>query len=1153
MIVTASLLTTALGCAGPGRAQTPPDGGGAGAAPPVASVERPVASAETAAAVDPKALLPLESIEPVVTAPVRPADLKPLPARAAEQIAAADTLAGEQRFTEASLELEKALRFAPDHPEIQRALAQLHLRSGSLERARGHAERALEGNPDDAKTQTLLGSIHAQAGDDAAALAALRTALLSSDFAADPATAVRVRFELSRVLARLGYWRAALDQRRLVEAAPAEVRTAAGLDGELNLLEARLFVPDALERLGRYAEAADALRALHTAAPADDDLALRLARVLSRAGQHDEALTVARAIRTRQAEVLALLAEIHRATGHPERFAEELLARVAMKPSDDDLILLVDALQDAGRGTEAMAALEQRLADGPESAELRSRLVDALVAAKAWDRALAAVAVAVQQQPERAGRWIDRLGTPRPDPAVVALATAPAEGDATAATLYVRGAVALRGDRPAEAQKLLEQSLARDPDFVPARAAIARAHMLAYRYDEALAIAGRKNPDEAEDARLELVQGEVHEALDEMEKAELHFRAAVQLDRDLTEARFLLGKTYASMGRRNQAQQQLRLLLDDAPGHEGAVELLAGMYLAERKVTEALKLYEDLMKATSSPMAAARAEALVAQFTSPDPAAYRAAVRAAIDKGPADAAMWIALAESYDAMEPQPARDAYAEALKLEPRNEDAMLGLIRAEHDLLHFEESIRLWKELLPKRPNRHAWRLDPTGIIEAYTAIEDWDGALGVAREQAAREGLDSEIRLLYRRSIVMTLIEAERLDESVATLKQWISEEPGNAEWQRWLAGVYLSHERPADALPVLQAMHDTQVGGPDTFELLTEALIETDRADRAAQLALDRLNEDPDLDDHVDAMIGVLQAAKRYEEALELVHSQLEKTNDRLRFQDQLIALYASTERYDEAIELVDRLLEDAAGRPGDDPLVTALRTRLVGLLMQDEKYQDARRWLAQWLLDSRYPSDQFRWLTLLGTCLDALGDAEGAARAKEQAIVLQPTDPTLNNDLAYSWINQGIRLADAEPRIRHALARSPRQGAYLDTYGWLMYKKEQFDEARLWLGRAFRTRTGEDPVIADHLGDACWKAGARDEAVRYWKRAVELIEEPKDRPLIPDEQRVASGTAGKIAAAEAGEEPAVAESGEKKVEPAPDEAAKPDEPSPDQP
>ena len=53
--------------------------------------------------------------------------------------------------------------------------------------------------------------------------------------------------------------------------------------------------------------------------------------------------------------------------------------------------------------------------------------------------------------------------------------------------------------------------------------------------------------------------------------------------------------------------------------------------------------------------------------------------------------------------------------------------------------------------------------------------------------------------------------------------------------------------------------------------------------------------------------------------------------------------------------------------------------------------------------------------------------------------MLKPDDVRLNNDVAYGWIDQGVRLDEAEPMIRYAVRRAPQQGAYLDTYGWLLY------------------------------------------------------------------------------------------------------------------
>ena len=135
----------------------------------------------------------------------------------------------------------------------------------------------------------------------------------------------------------------------------------------------------------------------------------------------------------------------------------------------------------------------------------------------------------------------------------------------------------------------------------------------------------------------------------------------------------------------------------------------------------------------------------------------------------------------------------------------------------------------------------------------------------------------------------------------------------------------------------------------------------------------------------------------------------------------------------------------------------------------------------------------------------------------------------MGNDVAYGWIDLGIRLDQAEPMIRFAVAREPRESAYLDTYGWLLYKKGRFDEARTWLARAHAGRDSADPVILDHLGDACWRAGASDDALTHWRAALEAVDALEDGPRNADDQRVRHDAKQKIGAVEAGDVPATAE------------------------
>jgi tetratricopeptide (TPR) repeat protein len=157
------------------------------------------------------------------------------------------------------------------------------------------------------------------------------------------------------------------------------------------------------------------------------------------------------------------------------------------------------------------------------------------------------------------------------------------------------------------------------------------------------------------------------------------------------------------------------------------------------------------------------------------------------------------------------------------------------------------------------------------------------------------------------------------------------------------------------------------------------------------------------------------------------------------------------------------------------------------------------------------------------------GREDEAVSVLQSALPLRTSTESLSNDIAYSWIDRGIKLDEAEKLITHSLGRIPRQAAYLDTYGWLLYKKGDFEGARLWLTRANRVRGGDDPVIYDHLGDTHWRLGQRDDAIAQWQTAVALVKDKTEHELTnDDERRVKRATKQKIDDASSSEGPRIA-------------------------
>ena len=74
-----------------------------------------------------------------------------------------------------------------------------------------------------------------------------------------------------------------------------------------------------------------------------------------------------------------------------------------------------------------------------------------------------------------------------------------------------------------------------------------------------------------------------------------------------------------------------------------------------------------------------------------------------------------------------------------------------------------------------------------------------------------------------------------------------------------------------------------------------------------------------------------------------------------------------------------------------------------------------------------------------------------------------------SNDLGYEWTDQGKNLSAAESLIRTAVAAEPDNQSFLDSLGWVLYKRGKFDEARKYLELAVGPAAFPDPVVLDHL------------------------------------------------------------------------------------
>jgi tetratricopeptide (TPR) repeat protein len=129
---------------------------------------------------------------------------------------------------------------------------------------------------------------------------------------------------------------------------------------------------------------------------------------------------------------------------------------------------------------------------------------------------------------------------------------------------------------------------------------------------------------------------------------------------------------------------------------------------------------------------------------------------------------------------------------------------------------------------------------------------------------------------------------------------------------------------------------------------------------------------------------------------------------------------------------------------------------------------------------------------------DQAGLHDKAADLLRQSITLDPTTAAEAwNYLGYMWAEQNSHLDEAEDAVQHALQLDPHNGAYLDSLGWVYFRRGKFQEALDKLLLAAQLLDRSDPVVFEHIGDACAKLNRMTQALGYWHKALALSKDNK--------------------------------------------------------
>lgn len=271
------------------------------------------------------------------------------------------------------------------------------------------------------------------------------------------------------------------------------------------------------------------------------------------------------------------------------------------------------------------------------------------------------------------------------------------------------------------------------------------------------------------------------------------------------------------------------------------------------------------------------------------------------------------------------------------------------------------------------------------------------------------------------------------------------------------------------------------------------------------------------------LIDLYYAHKKYDETVKICREFLEiQGNDavnRLKpaVMERMIQSLARQKKFDQALKFADNLVQaeaqvDANGwlflqlkgwvQREADQIDEAIKTyeTVLERIGKDKNLGDEER--------AGY-ADRARYL-LSGLYIDA-NKVDRAAEHLQALLKTDPDNPTYNNDLGYIWADHDMNLEEAEKLIRKALDedRKRRQKAkvppeedkdnpaYLDSLGWVLFKQKKYAEAKKYLLEAVKEEEGQHIEILGHLGDVHLALKEKEEAIKVYKKALEVAGDNK--------------------------------------------------------
>ncbi|MBD3233179.1 MAG: tetratricopeptide repeat protein [candidate division Zixibacteria bacterium] len=443
--------------------------------------------------------------------------------------------------------------------------------------------------------------------------------------------------------------------------------------------------------------------------------------------------------------------------------------------------------------------------------------------------------------------------------------------------------------------------------------------------------------------------------------------------------------------------------------------------------------------------------------------------------------------------------------------NPDAEFSLLMGELAMVHSDDSTALeyFRTAAEKDPDNYSAH---KSLASHYLNYNQPDSAQPHLERMVELNPMDVQAAS----ALGQLLTTQGQYDSATVLFERVLEIYPNHKGASAGLAAIYQETEQPEKALEIYNRIIEEYPEDILFYSMKINTELSLGMTDKALKTGMHVLGMEPDNRQFLLSVVQLQIARENFAEAESLLSKYLEHKPEDSGVKLLLGRIYTFNEKYSLAQTILQSIIaeEDTLGeaylllasnylrQDMTDSSISILQNAIPKVQQKDVMYHqigniyNSRRHYPQAIQYYRKavglnPDDPGHKIAL-AEVHDSNGDFNEAEDILRDLIKQYPDNATALNNLAYMYINQERKLDDAEKYLERALELEPQNGAFLDSYGWLMFKKGKTEKAISYIRDAMDV-IGADPELFDHMGDIYRHLGEFEKSQEYYSKALELV------------------------------------------------------------